>query len=131
MSQLAAQLDRLFQQIDAGARMENIMRGDEVKAGRRVVIPGDEPWLPAEDWHQTNVVSVDGLTVRLIAISALKPGHGAFRRLIAAIQAAGLSPCIVEPSREMRETLKRWGWKGRRYGFGFESEERWKPRLQR
>lgn len=130
MSILAEQLDRLFAQIGTGQRMEDIMRDDEAKAGRRVVKPGDEPWFSAADWHHSNVVSVDGDTVRLIAIWALNPGGGAFRRLVAAIHAAGLKPCIVEPTHEMRQTLKRWGWRGRRYGHGFESEERWRPAQQ-
>lgn len=127
MSQMQAQLDKLLAQIGTGMRMEEIMRNDETAAGRRVVKPGDEPWLPAADWDSTNVVSVDGDTVRLIAIWTPTPGQGAFRRLIAAIEAAGLRPCIVEPTVEMRATLKRWGWKGKRHGHGFGSEERWRP----
>lgn len=128
MSRLLAQLDKLLGQMDAGLRMEDIMRADEVAAGRRVVKPGDEPWFPASEWHHTNVVSVEGNTVRIIAVWAINPGQGAFRRLIAAIEAAGLKPCIIEPTREMRATLKRWGWKGKRYGYDFNSEERWRQR---
>lgn len=128
MSQIAEQFGRLLSAMDAGMRMEDIMRADEIKAGRRVVKPGEEAWFPAADWHHSNVVSVEGDTVRLIAIWALNPGTGAFRRLVASIFAAGLKPCIIEPTNEMRATLKRWGWKGRRYGYGFESEERWRPR---
>ena len=128
MSQLQQHLNQLLAAIGTGQTMEHIMRAAETAAGRRVVLPGDEAWLPASDWHHSNVVSIDGNTVRLIAIWALNPGHGAFRKLIAGIEAAGLQPCIVEPTSEMRATLTRWGWKGKRHGYGFNGEERWHPR---
>ncbi len=119
---------KLFTALDSGQRMEDIMRADERAKGYRVVLPGEVPWLPAEDWHQTIVVSIDGKRVRLVAILASRPGNGAFRRLVAAIQAAGLIPVVIEPTREMRETLTRWRWKRRYAGYGFETEEHWRPR---
>lgn len=127
MSRMLHQFGRLMTQVGAGLDMASIMKSDEIKAGRRVVKPGDEPWLPAEDWYSDVIVSVDGDTVRLVAIRARNPGHGAFRRLIAGIEAAGLKPCVLEPVPEMAATLKRWGWKHRRYGIGIEAEERWRP----
>lgn len=126
--QIAQQLERIFAAIDTGEGIHGMMRADESVLGRRVVVPGDEPWLSADDWDPTVVVSIDGQQVRLIAILARNPGNSAFRRTVAGIQAAGLTPCVVCPSREMRETLKRWGWRGRHVGDGFGTEERWYPR---
>jgi hypothetical protein len=121
-------IDALFAALDSGAEMQDILRGYEREAGRRIVLPGDEPWLPAEDWDPTITVSVDGTKVRLVAILAKRPGTGAFRRLISGIEQAGLTPCMVDPIRSMQETLTRWGWKPRRYGYGIECETQWTPR---
>lgn len=108
--------------------IHELMRDNERKAGFTPLIPGDAPWLPAGDWHDTVVVSTDHRQVRLVAILAKRPGNGAFRRLVAGIVAAGLKPVVVEPTDEMRKTLRRWGWRGRWHGHGFEtSEERWTP----
>lgn len=123
-----AHLEKLIAQVSMGLRMEDIMREDERKAGHLVVLPGDVTWLPAEDWDPTIVVSVDGAVVRLVALLARRPGNGAFGRLIYSINDAGLTPCVIAPTIEMRTTLKRWGWKGRHHGHGWNSEERWKPR---
>jgi hypothetical protein len=123
-----AQIAKLFAAIDNRSRMEDIMRADERAKGYRVVLPGEVAWLPAEDWHPTVVVSIDGNRVRLVAILASQPGNGAFRRLVAAIRAADLIPIIIEPTREMRATLTRWRWKRRNVEYGFETEEHWRPR---
>jgi hypothetical protein len=116
---------------DMGQSMHDIMRRDERAKGYRLVLPGWEPWLSASDWHETNVVSVDGERVRLVAIWAKNPGRGAFRRLVAAIQAAGLKPCVFSPHDEFAATLKRWGWKEKRRGYGMDHEEWWEPRRAR
>lgn len=121
-------MDALFEALDSGAAMHEIMRNNERSAGYRVVIPGDETWLSADDWHPTVTVSVDGQTVRLVAMLANNPGGGALKRTVRAILSAGMVPCIIEPSREMRETMKRWNWYPRRVGSGMESEEQWRPR---
>lgn len=124
-------LTELLIKASMGVRLHEVMRADERAKGHRVVVPGGEPWLPAVDWDATSVVSVDGNVVRLVAILALNPGNGAFRRLIAAIQTAGLTPHISTPTREMRDTLRRWGWKGKHRGWGDDVEEIWKPRAAR
>jgi hypothetical protein len=128
MPTVQEQMDSLFAALDSGIPMEVIMRKMERDAGRRVVVPGEVEWLPEADWLASVVVSIDGIRVRIIAIAAKEPGKGAFRRLVAGIQAAGLIPCVVAPVQEMRETLRRWKWKGRTIGYGFEAEERWEPR---
>lgn len=112
----------------AAKPIHEIMRDDERERGHRIVVPGEVAWLPADDWHHTVVVSIAGDKVRLIAILANRPGTGAFRRLVSAINEAGLMPVVIAPSYEMRATLKRWGWKGRTSGYGLDSEERWAPR---
>lgn len=113
-----------------GRPMQEIMRDMERKSGYRVVIPGQEPWLSLADWDQTVTVSVDDKrkTVRLVAILARNPGNGALRRTVKAIIEAGLTPCVIEPTREMRATMQRWNWAVRRVGHGFEGEEQWRPR---
>lgn len=123
------QIDALMKAISSGAPMHAIMRAEEEKLGNEIIKPGDVPWLAAEDWHSTVVVSVNRATrdARLIAILALEPGSGALRRTVAAIQDAGLTPCIIAPTREMRATVTRWGWHRKDVGDGWNHEEQWRP----
>lgn len=127
---IAAALARLFSAIDAGTPICDIMRADELSAGYEIVKPGDVPWLSTDDWDETIVVSKDAKRVRLVAILAKRPGNGSLRRTVDGIIASGLVPQIVEPTNEMRATCKRWGWRARRIGRGFEAQEIWYPRLK-
>ena len=128
---LGAAIERIFATIDAGGHVHDLMRAYERAAGRIVVRPGERPWLSIDDWHEKIVVSIDGNRVRLIAILAKHPGTGALTRTISGIIAAGLIPVIVEPTKEMRETCRRWGWKMRNVGDSFETyEEQWRPRFK-
>ena len=86
------------------------MRQDERKKGYRIILPGDEPWLPRIDWPDNICISQSGNKVRIIAIYAREPGKGAFRRMIDGIKAAGLTPVVVCPFSHMEEILTRWGW---------------------
>ena len=126
---IQGQIDALMEAISNGTPMHVLMRAEEEKLGNRVVVPGDEPWLSPDDWHSTVVVSVDDRArdVRLIAILALDPGTGALRRTVAGIKAAGLTPCIIAPTHEMRATCKRWGWVRTNVGRGWNHEEQWRP----
>ena len=62
-----------------------------------------------KDWLR-GVVSLKDSEVRIVAIEARKPRGGALRRLIQAIQAAGLRPAIVAAMLDMPAILKHWGW---------------------
>lgn len=108
--------------------IHDIMRDDERKAGNEILVPGDVEWLPADDWHETVVVSRRAKEIRLIAILATRPNGGAFRRLIHGILDAGLVPVIIAPSLEMQATMRRWGWHRRVAGSGFQQEDQWRPR---
>lgn len=122
-------MDAVFATLDSGKPMHEIMRANEREAGFSVVVPGERSWLSADDWHPTVVVSTAGKEVRLVAILANRPGSGALRRTVKSIMDAGLVPVVVEPTREMRETMRRWKWKVRHVGHGFmDREEQWRPR---
>lgn len=103
------------------------MREDERAAGFRVVLPGDEPWLPSLDWHDDVTVSTDGKIVRIIAIRARKENDGAFSRLVTGIIRAGLTPVVIEPMLSMPGIMARWKWERREFGEGFTREEQWWP----
>lgn len=104
-----------------------VLREAERNRGFRVVVPGDEPWLPAADWHPTVVVSVAGRDVRLVAILATKPGSGAFTRMVGRILASGLQPVVLCPTYAFSEALRRRGWNQRFVGTGAQAEEHWRP----
>jgi hypothetical protein len=121
-----AHMQRIFDAIDNGTPICELMRADERALGHRVVTPGEVAWLPAEDWDPTVVVSIDrDRYVRLVAILARNPGNGAFRRLIAAISATGMRPSVVLPTRELQSTLRRWGWKCKLTGPAGDRNETW------
>lgn len=107
--------------------VHEIMRDEERKRGFLPIVPGERSWLSADDWPDHVVVSTNGTVVRIVAIIALRPGQGSFRRLIASIQAAGLTPHVVAPSSEMQATMRRWGWAEHFEGMGFDREEFWTP----
>jgi len=102
------------------------MREQERERGFRVVIPGEERWLSADDWHESNVVSVDGSEVRLVAILAKR--RGSFRRLLAALASHGLRPVVVCPIGPiMPAIMAHLGWVKRDIGSGWDAEEQWRP----
>lgn len=132
MATAAEMLTAVFAALDRGERIEDLMRADERAAGHRVVLPGEEPWFPVDEWSPTCVVSVTTRgDVRLVAIMAAQPGNGAFRRLVAAVRDAGLRPVVVAPSKALAQALKRWGWRERQVGRGWHSERRWMPPCSR
>ena len=70
MSVSAKQINELANKLASGQSIHDIMRHEEFSHGYKVVKPGDEPWLPADDWDETSVVSINGKCVRLVAINA-------------------------------------------------------------
>lgn len=102
------------------------MRKQERERGFRVVIPGEERWLSADDWHESNVVSLDGGEVRLVAILSRRPGS--FKRLLASLASHGLRPVVVCPIGPiMPAMMQRYGWIKRELGSGWDAEEQWRP----
>lgn len=99
----------------------DIMRDEERKRGYQVVRPGGVRWLPACDWHDDCVVSVNKNVARLVLIVSKRTGS--LRRLVNELEALGLIPEVVEPTRELQTTLARWGWKRGRRGVCFENRE--------
>lgn len=96
-----------------------------------VVIPvgATEPFAVAShDWENA-LVSLNGSDVRLVLLHAYRRNRGALRRLVAAIQGAGLTPVVIEPTgSEMPAIMRKWKWKKRRVGgTGWESYEEWRP----
>jgi hypothetical protein len=100
---------------------------NEIMAGYRIVRPGEVDWLSLDDWHPMTIVSMNAERVRLVALQAQHPGHGALKRLIAEIIANGSQPVIVEPFEDLEETLRRWGWKQRRIGTAQHRQTVWYP----
>lgn len=92
------------------------MLKEEIARGYVPVPVGSVDWLPTADWHPRDVVSSDGVEVRIVAIAARNPGTGAFRRLIAGIEAAGMRPVVVCPLTDMEEIMRHWGWATVRIG---------------
>jgi hypothetical protein len=88
-------------------------------------------WLNWNEWDSDSVFTLDGDRVRLVLIAAIQPGHGAFTRLIAAIEAAGLTPVLVEPSRLLIDWCNRHDWRSRRVGKGRHKQHVWHPRARR
>lgn len=122
-------LESLFEKVLQGDYNPSQAIADSERAsGFRVIKPGEAPWLPAKDWNEGTVCSIDGMYARLVLIDAKMPGTGALTRTLAAIKADRLIPCIVDPTRELAATLSRRGWKSKQHGSTFEDREtRWTP----
>lgn len=104
------------------------LRDAEIARGYQHVPVGSVAWLSLNDWHEHDCVSINGNEVRLIAIAARRPGRGSLRRLLAAIDAAGLKPVIVAPMGVMPAILARWGWVKTEIGSTFaDYEDQWRP----
>ena len=102
------------------------MRAAERARGFRVVLPGQEPWLPRRDWRKSVVVSVADDEVRLVAVLARRPGS--FTRLLAALRRVPLTPVIVCPIGPiMPAYVRRHGWRMTRAGDGWDAEDQWRP----
>jgi len=106
---------------------EQVLRDDERALGFEPLKPGDRPWFPASDWDHTNVISIRGKVVRIVAIIAVRKGEGAFSRLITGIAKEGLIPIVVAPMFGMPEILNKWGWKQTIVGKGWSRQELWQP----
>jgi hypothetical protein len=102
------------------------MRSTEREQGFTIVTAA--PWLDPNDWTPATIIAADGKRIRLVALEAKNPGHGAFTRLIAKIQAAGLVPVIVEPSRSLIDWCLRHDYRERRIGKGHLVHTIWYPR---
>ena len=92
---------------------DNIADGIAALEGARgytVMRPGEVAWFPLADWKPASVASVNGIYVRLVLLDAVLPGNGAFRRLVAAVVAAGHLPLVMCPLGPMREILRRERW---------------------
>jgi hypothetical protein len=130
----ASLIERIADTLAGAARhplgVAGLMIQDEIKAGRAVMQPGSVwPFEFIEaDWHFPAVVSHDGREVRIVAILALHPGNGAFRRLVDNITGAGLAPVVVEPvGVVMPAIMKRWKWRGSTRGVGENTVNEWRP----
>jgi hypothetical protein len=103
------------------------MKQDEIALGFQPVYPGGVEWLSPNDWHANVVVSVRHPDVRIVAITAIQKGKGAFSRLIDGIVSAGMTPIVVEPMFDMVEIVGRWRWHFDVIGEGFHSETQCRP----
>lgn len=84
--------------------------------------------IPAKDWEAA-LVTLDGEKARLVLLHASAPGTGAFRRLVEGVKAAGYTPAVIEPTgADMPAIMKRWRWKRRQVGRGFDTYSEYTPR---
>jgi hypothetical protein len=100
---------------------------DETDRGFKVVRPGDAPWFPVADWRPASVASIDRDTVRLVLIHSHESGKGAMTRMLAAINAAGLAPTVLEPTPQLADALRRRGWRSRDVRLPLDRETIWSP----
>lgn len=87
---------------------------EEAKGFRLIPWGASEPIPFTEfEWHD-GVLSIDDSRkeVRIVAVAAQRPGFGAFRRLLSAIDRAGYRPVVVEPiGPQMIAILAQYRWR--------------------
>lgn len=101
------------------------MREAEVLQGFAIV--SQAKWLDWNDWDRHSIFAQDNKRVRLVALQARDPGHGAFTRLIGEISKAGLVPVVVEPNERLAGWCKRNFYRRRNIGRGRFRHEVWYP----
>lgn len=101
----------------------------EDQAGYRAIWPDNAPeWLPTEEWSPWPVLSIRGGELFIVAINAKVQRRGAFKRLIAAAYANGLSPVVVCPTGlKMPAIMRNWHWENEVKGSGWERRSEWRP----
>lgn len=105
------EIERLFHALDSGQCISELIAADEKSAGRRVIRPGDAPWLPPDDWEPGTLCAVNDGRARLVLLHAKKEGFGALTRLLEALLKERLRPVVVAPTRDLQSTLSRRGWR--------------------
>ena len=102
------------------------LRANEVKMGFSVIT--EARWLSDDDWDRWTIVTQDKNRIRLVALSARKPGTGAFGRLIDKIMREGLIPVVVEPNPRLEDWCKRHWYRKRNCGQGELRHKIWYPK---
>lgn len=97
------------------AQMRDIIVRSEIDAGNVEVKSAE--WLNADEWKDF-VITQSGRRIRLVLLYAKRPCTGAFTRLIAGIDAAGLTPVIVEPCQSLVDWCNRHDYRCRKIGRG-------------
>jgi len=129
-SQAEEILKQCFAVIDNGGCISDVIAGNEENAGHQVVRPGEAKWLPLGDWEPGTVCSITkDRTARLVLLHACKPNTGAFTLLLQGLLYVGLSPAVIEPTREFGDALRRHDWRCKTFNRGDRGQERvWRPR---
>jgi hypothetical protein len=92
----------------------NNLRLLEIEQGHRLIDKAE--WLNKNEWNEIIASEDQQGRIRLVVLNARIPGNGAFTRLIAGIQSAGLVPVIVEPIGILAQWCKKHGWRKRIVG---------------
>jgi hypothetical protein len=87
--------------------------------GVRIIEPGPLPsYLPSHEWLEDSCMGADDEvhTMYIFIIAALKPGTGAFRRLIDRLRADGWNVAVIEPLGDMPAICRHMGFISGRLG---------------
>lgn len=91
------------------------MSGNYVATEDGVVVtdsPQGKRWgFTSDVWDKDSYLWRDGSRVMISLVFARNPGHGAFKAMVAAIEAEGLSVAVPCPLGHMRAILKKWGFR--------------------
>ena len=119
-----------FDVLDKGGDIAGLIAAGEREAGHVVVRPGEARWLPIGDWNPGTVCSITKeRTARLVLLHARKPNTGAFTLLVYGLTLAGLSPAVIDPTREFGAALSRRNWRCKTFNRGDRGQEHvWRPR---
>lgn len=109
----------------ANPMWEAIMQGETAHGRQRIM---SAPWLDWSDWDHDTIITSDRGRVRLVLLTAAKPGNGAFTRLVGGISSAGLQPVAVEPNDVVEQWCERHGWRSRIIGHGDDRQRVFHPR---
>lgn len=106
------------------------MRDIEAEQGH-TILQRDAPLafaFSSEDWDADTLLTLNGKDVRIVLTNAVRPGSGAFGRLVRSIQTAGFNPVVISPvGPYMPVIMEKWGWREYVVGSGFRRCREWRP----
>jgi hypothetical protein len=78
--------------------------------GCRLVEVGDRRWFSADEWHADSVIGLKRREAFIALLMVLRPGQGAFNRLLVALNRERYKPAIIAPLPVMESILRHKGF---------------------
>jgi hypothetical protein len=125
MSDAAAAMKRIEEAL-AMPPWPILARQQLTEHGCRLVAAGDRRWFSTDEWHADSVIGLRRRDAYVALLMAIRPGHGAFNRLLAALNRERYRPAIIAPLPVMESILRHKGFSPTREMIAGEACDVWR-----